>query len=123
MVGAVVAVAGVTLALRPGQGRDLPPGVPAARPDEARREAAGGCAALAEFARLVRRNAPADRVRRVLAEAVRRAEAAADADPRWVALSGGAQSLQLAVARDDAQAARVGVGVVRAECAAFPVRP
>jgi hypothetical protein len=74
------------------------------------------CVALAEFENLLDANAPAKRARDVLDRAVRDAKAAADADPRWVVLASGAQTVDLAIRTDDANAAEVGITVVRQEC-------
>lgn len=85
-------------------------------PRQAQAAATESCRSLARFEELVRLNAPVDQVQEVLDAAVRRAEVAARGEPRWLALAGGAQSVQLALDADDARAARVGIDVVRAEC-------
>lgn len=83
---------------------------------EASEAAAGACASAARFERLVRDNAPLDKVREALDAAERQAETAARGDATWVALVAGVQSVRVALAADDERAARVGIGVVRSEC-------
>lgn len=121
-VGAVAAAAavGVTAAAYLLSGRaDAPP---ALTPREAREAATQSCRQLAVFQQLVRANAASDQVRAALARSVSLAKSAATSDPTWIALAGGAESVQVALAADDARAARVGIDVVRAECRKVPAR-
>jgi hypothetical protein len=124
LVSALVALAvavGVAGGLVWWTGRDAtepgpPRSEPSLAPAAALANAASACVALAEFENLLDANAPAKRAREVLARAVRDAKAAAEADPRWVVLASGAQTLDLAIRTDDANAADVGITVVRQEC-------
>jgi hypothetical protein len=88
---------------------------PGATPTPAE-DAADSCTKAERFERLVEDNASAEQVLEVLGEAERKAASAADRDPVWLALSGGLQSVRIALNADDARAARVGIDVVRAEC-------
>ena len=114
---AVVLLAGVTLVayllLRE-------PARPAAlTADQAREAAESSCRDLARFEALVKANASVERTLAALDEAVRKSQSAATADPLWLPLAGGAQSLQLALTSNDARAARVGADVVRSACRAL----
>lgn len=86
--------------------------------------AAQSCRSLQDFTDLVDRNAPVSAVLSAVDRAVAQARDASSADPRWISLAGGAESLSIAVRANDAQAASVGIRVVTAECArtAAPLR-
>jgi hypothetical protein len=108
-IGAVAAlrVRGDHVARRP-----VPLDIPAA--EQLARQA---CALATTFEDQVKANASS---RQVLATAdAMRASAndAADRDPRWRSLAGGTDALRLAMRKDDAAAARIGIDVVRAQCA------
>ena len=83
---------------------------------EAVTAARASCDAVADFEQLVEANADIDRVKDALGAAERQAERAARGDALYLALSGGVQSVRLALDADDPRAARVGIDVVRAEC-------
>ncbi len=78
--------------------------------------AADSCRLVQAFLGVVQRNGPAAEAVAALDRAVERARVAAAADPSWTALSGGVESLRLAVRADDPQAAKVGTAVVREQC-------
>ncbi len=100
-----------------------PAGQPSVPTEQAQARAVGSCRELAHFDELIRSNASSTEVRAVLDRAVRQARVAAAADPIWLSLAGGAQSLQLALDADDARAARVGIDVVRSACRPTGVGP
>lgn len=79
-------------------------------------DAAASCEDAERFQQLVEKNASVDEVLDALGDAEEKAAKAADRDPVWLALSGGLQSIRIALNADDADAARVGISVVRAEC-------
>lgn len=83
----------------------------------AEQQARAACAAFDTFERQVKQNAPSRTVLATLSDARRRATDAADRDPRWRSLAGGADALGVALRTDNAAAARVGIDVVRAQCA------
>jgi len=91
---------------------------PRAEPSPAQ-NAAASCQDAERFQALVADNAPINDVLDVLGDAERKAESAADRDPRWLALAGGLQSIRIALNADDAAAATVGISVVRTECRRF----
>jgi len=91
--------------------------VPAFSPARAEQQARLACAALGTFERQVRQNVEGKKVLANLDEARRRATDAADRDPRWRSLASGADALGVAIRKDDAATARVGIDVVRAQCA------
>lgn len=84
---------------------------------EARDSATQACREVVGFLDAVQRNGPADAALDRLDRAVVRGRAASSTDPAWVSLASGIESVRLAVRQDDRGAARVGVAVVRAECA------
>jgi hypothetical protein len=88
--------------------------------DPALRSARNACSHVARFEQIVERNRSAAEASRELALALRFARLAAEADTRWLPLSGGIQTLQIALEKDDAGAANVGIRVVDAQCA--PIR-
>ena len=94
--------------------RDTRPATPT--PAQARSSAAKACADLADFERLVDRNAGIDEVKAALRRAERESDTAAGGDAAWYGLSGGVKSLRLALDANDGRAARVGIDVVRTEC-------
>ena len=108
----LVAVAGLVvylLARRPSEPADV-------SPQQARVAADATCAAMTTFEDLVRRNARVDEVREVLERAEKQADRAARGDAVFLGLSGGVKSVRIALDGNDGRAARVGIGVVRAEC-------
>ena len=80
------------------------------------RSAGDACREVQRFLDVVAANGAATQAVQALDRAVAAARQAADADPTWIALSGGAESLRVAVRADDRQAASVGTSVVREQC-------
>ncbi len=107
-IGAVVAGAAGVVLLRPSSG-PLPQPSPG-------RTAAEACRDVQRFFDVVAANGAAAQALQALDRAVVAARQAAAADPTWIALSGGAESLRVAVRADDRQAASVGTAVVRDQC-------
>jgi hypothetical protein len=75
------------------------------------------CAGIATFEQQVDANASAEAVFQTLDGLRSAANAAADRDPRWRSLASGTDALDVALRKNDAAAARVGIDVVRAQCA------
>ncbi|MCA1830789.1 MAG: hypothetical protein LC663_04665, partial [Actinobacteria bacterium] len=82
----------------------------------ARSYARQACARAAGFERLVDRNAPAPETQDALARALASAQSAQELDPAWLPLASGLRTVQLALQRDDAGAANVGMRVVLGQC-------
>lgn len=80
-------------------------------------QARRACADLNRFDRLVKENARGDAILKALATGRREANAATTQDPRWRSLASGADALDAALRTNDARAARVGIDVVRGQCA------
>lgn len=120
LVVALVVTLGVALAI---SSRGQPPerssaaGVTATDIRLAERDGRAACAHYATALRLIDDNGSADAVRSALTAAVERANDAAERDPAWRPLSSGLGAVRVAVERDDPDAARLGVRVVRAACA------
>lgn len=81
-----------------------------------RGHALAACDAAADFDAAVRRNDDVDTVRRRLAKARDEARQAEEGNSLYVGLASGIEALHIAIENNDAQAARVGVEVVRTEC-------
>ena len=75
------------------------------------------CDAFEQFVEAVRRDRSSGEIQEALSAAVALGEEAARQDPRWVALAGGLESVEVALEEDSARAARVGTDVVYANCA------
>lgn len=75
------------------------------------------CRTVGVFRQQVAANARADRVFALLDGATASAKKAAARDPAWVPLAGGIQAVRLALDKDDAHAARLGMAVVATNCA------
>jgi hypothetical protein len=82
-----------------------------------REHAVRSCAAADRFDKAVRRNADIDTVNRALDTALGEAQAAEKGNSLYVGLTSGLVSLRVAIDHNDAQAARIGIDVVRTECA------
>ncbi len=113
LAAAIAAGVGIVFALDDAPRRS----VPAFNPARAERQARVACAALGTFELQVGQNVEARKVLANLDDARRRATDAADRDPRWRSLASGADALGVAIRKDNAAAARVGIDVVRAQCA------
>lgn len=74
------------------------------------------CEAATKFDAAVRRNDDVDTVRRHLQKARDEARAAEQGNSLYVGLASGIEALHIAIETNDAQAAKVGVEVVRTEC-------
>jgi hypothetical protein len=85
-------------------------------PDTPRGHAVRACDAADRFDRAVRANASIDTVNKHLTRALREAHAAEEGNSLYVGLTSGLESLRVAIDHNDAQAARVGIDVVRTEC-------
>jgi hypothetical protein len=81
-----------------------------------RAHALRACAAGDRFEAAVKRNDDVDTVRAHLNTARREAHAAERGDSLYVGLASGMEALRIAIDNDDAQAARVGIDVMHAEC-------
>jgi hypothetical protein len=81
------------------------------------------CDSAAKFEREVKRNADVDTVNRHLNRARRQAHLAEEADSQYVGLASGLEALRIAIDRNDAQAAKVGIAVVRDECGVVRAPP
>jgi len=100
--------------LRPDHRLEPPPplDIPAAE-----QKARAACAGLVTFERQVDENARGNAVLGTVDQIRRDATSAADQDARWRSLAGGADALRLAIRTNDGPAARVGIDVLRAQCA------
>lgn len=83
--------------------------------------ASQACARATEFEQLVARNGLRPQLESLLRDAVAAARSAAHRDVTYIRLQSGLEALEVALANDDPQAARVGIDVVRAECLALAV--
>lgn len=81
-----------------------------------REHALNACAAATTFDEAVRRNDDIDTVKRHLQKARDEAGQAEKGDSLYVGLASGIEALHIAIETNDAQAAKVGVEVVRTEC-------
>jgi hypothetical protein len=81
-----------------------------------RAHAVRACDSADRFDRAVRANASIDDVNKHLSRALREAHEAEDGNSLYVGLTSGLESLRVAIDHNDAQAARVGIDVVRTEC-------
>lgn len=116
LIGTVVAVVVVARLFLPGDDGDQ--SQPAARTvsdDRSRALAVESCGLVERFRGLVENNGSAEEARAVLREAAERATQAAS-EPRWRPLAGATQALELAIERDDRDAARMGIIVASSEC-------
>lgn len=84
---------------------------------QARALAARACTGLDAAHDLITADGRADRVRELIATAVRDSSQAAYSDPRWVLLASNAQLLQLAIDKDSGPAAAQAMIAVGAQCA------
>lgn len=84
--------------------------------DSAHDLAVKACANAAKFDRAVRRNADLDTVNRSLDAARRQSLRAEQMDSQYTGLTSGLEALRVALDRNDPQAAKIGVEVVRTEC-------
>jgi hypothetical protein len=84
--------------------------------NSARSHAVAACAAADRFDKAIRSNDDIDSVRKELNTALRHAHAAEQKNSLYVGLTSGLEALRVAIDRDDPQAAKVGIAVVRAEC-------
>lgn len=117
LIGAVVGVVAVAWLFLPGDDGDQ--SQPAARTgsdDRSRALAVESCGLVDDFRGLVEDNGSAEEARAVLREATELATQAAASEPRWRPLAGATQALEVAIERDDRDAARIGIIVARSEC-------
>jgi uncharacterized protein (UPF0333 family) len=82
----------------------------------ARGHALRACADAAKFESAVTRNADIDTVNRSLNAARAQAHQAEQKNSLYTGLTSGLEALRVAIDRNDADAARVGIDVVRSEC-------
>jgi hypothetical protein len=87
--------------------------------EPAANRALAACAAADRFEASVKGNADIDTVNRHLDAARRNAREAEQDNSRYTGLASGIEALRIALDTDDAQAARIGIDVVRDECARF----
>ena len=85
-------------------------------PDSAHELALKACENADKFDRAVRRNDDVDTVNRSLDAARRQSLRAEQMDSQYTGLTSGLEALRIAIDRNDPQAAKIGVEVVRTEC-------
>jgi uncharacterized protein (UPF0333 family) len=82
----------------------------------ARSHALRACADATTFENAVKRNADIDTVNRALNRARAQAHTAEQKNSLYTGLASGLEALRVAIDHNDADAARVGIDVVRSEC-------
>ena len=87
-------------------------------PAAAERHARDACTAFDRLVAVVERNGPAPEATQALETMVDESRLAAMADPVWVQLASGMQTLRFAFEKDDPTATRTALTLVRQNCAA-----